>query len=396
MSNSNNVPLGYRFGATYVGIRNRPADDLAFLISDHPASAAGVFTRNQVRAAPVEVSARHLAKSGGEARAILCNAGNANCATPTMNAVARRTVRAAAQAVQVTPEQILVCSTGVIGEPLDADKITGVLPELFAAAAPEGFEAAAKAILTTDTVHKVAYAAVETPEGVVRIAGMAKGAGMIQPDMATMLGFVFTDAEIRPKPLAKMLRAAVEDSFNSISVDSDTSTNDTVFLLANGASGVRLKGAARAAFEQALAKVCEELAVQIVRDGEGAKKLLTIYVEGAASDKAAKKIARAIANSPLVKTALAGADPNWGRILPAAGKAGVAFDPAKVDIFVNGFQVCAKGMRAEFDEPEVQRSMEGAESVVRFHLRGKGRGQARFFTCDLTEGYIKINAEYRT
>ena len=178
--------------------------------------------------------------------------------------------------------------------------------------------------------------------------------------------------------------------------DSDTSTNDTGFLLANGASGVKPKGETRRAFERALGKVCEDLAVQIVRDGEGARKLLTIYVEGAAGDRDAKAMARSIGNSPLVKTALAGADPNWGRILPAAGKAGVAFDPAKVDVFVNGFQVCKSGMRADFDEPEVQKSMEGDESVVRMHIRGKGKGQARFFACDLTEDYVKINAEYRT
>lgn len=390
------LPKGFRFAAAYAGIRKKQKDDLAVMISDVPASAAGVFTRNQVRAAPVDLTARHLEKSGGSAQIIVCNAGNANCATPTMHKVAKQTAQAAAKAAGVKTSQTLICSTGVIGEPLDVDKITCRLEALVGEAAPLGFDAAAGAIMTTDTVPKAAYAEVETPEGTVRIVGMAKGSGMIQPNMATMLGFLFTDAEIGPKPLKKLLRAAVDDSFNSISVDSDTSTNDTVLILANGASGLRVRGETRELFADALRRVCEDLAVQIVRDGEGAKKLLSIYVEGAASDKDARKMAREIANSPLVKTALAGADPNWGRILPAAGKAGVAFDPAKVDIFVNGFQVCEKGMRADFDEPEVQQSMEGPESVVRFHIRGKGNGQARFFTCDFTEGYIKINAEYRT
>jgi len=390
------LPQGFRFAATYAGIRKKKNDDLALMISDRPAAAAGVFTQNQVRAAPVEVSAKHLAKTGGVARAIICNAGNANCATPTMNAVARETCRATAKTLSVKTSEILVCSTGVIGEPLDGSLIAGELETLAEIAEPGGFEAAAKAIMTTDTAHKVATAEVRTAEGTIRIAGMTKGAGMIQPNMATMLGFLFTDADLGPKPLTKMLRSAVDGSFNSISVDSDTSTNDTVFLLANGASQVRPTGIAREAFEKALAKVCEDLAVQIVRDGEGAKKLLRIYVDGAASDRDAKKLAREIANSPLVKTALAGADPNWGRILPAAGKAGVPFDPSKVDIYVNGFRVCMRGTRADFNEDEVQKTMEEPESVVRFHLRGKGRGQARFFTCDLTEEYIRINAEYRT
>ena len=390
------LPQGFRFASTYAGIRKKRADDLALLISDRPAAAAGVFTQNQVRAAPVELSRKHLEKSGGKARAIVCNAGNANCATPTMNAVARETCQATAKTLGIKTSEVLVCSTGVIGEPLDGSLITAKLESLAAIAEPGGFEAAAKAIMTTDTVQKIATAEVRTAEGTIRIAGMTKGSGMIQPNMATMLGFLFTDAELGPKPLGKMLRTAVNGSFNSISVDSDTSTNDTVFLLANGASGVRPKGIAREAFEKALAKVCEDLAVQIVRDGEGAKKLLRIYVDGAANDREAKKLAREIANSPLVKTALAGADPNWGRILPAAGKAGVKFDPNKVDIYVNGAQVCSRGMRADFSEAEVQKTMEEPESVVRFHLRGKGRGQARFFACDLTEAYIRINAEYRT
>ncbi|MEZ5365485.1 MAG: bifunctional glutamate N-acetyltransferase/amino-acid acetyltransferase ArgJ [Bryobacterales bacterium] len=391
-----NVPLGYRFAAGYAGVRKKKLDDLALLVSDEPASAAGVFTQNQVRAAPVLRSEKHLASSGGVARAIIVNAGNANCATPDGDQVARKMAQAAAKLVKAPREQILVSSTGVIGEPLPVAKIEDKLPTLFEALSPDNFEKAARAIMTTDTVPKTAFAEVETDDGVIRIAGMCKGSGMIMPNMATMLGYVFTDAEIRPGALKRMLQDAADQTFNCISVDSDTSTNDTVFLMANGASGVNPKGADRERFAKALEKVCLDLALAIVRDGEGATKLLSIYVEGAPSDAAAKKIAREIGNSPLVKTALAGADPNWGRILPAAGKAGVKFDPADVDIFLNGHRVCERGMRSDFVEAEVQKTMEGPESVVRFHIRGKGRGQARFFTCDFTEAYIKINAEYRT
>ena len=390
------TPLGYRFAAGYAGIRKKQKDDLALMVSDEPASAAGVFTQNQMRAAPVLRSQKHLKASGGLARAIIVNAGNANCATPDGDQVARKMAQATSKLVRCPREQVLVSSTGVIGEPLPVAKIEDKLPKLWESLTPDSFERAAGAIMTTDTVPKTAWAEIETDDGVIRIAGMSKGAGMIMPNMATMLGYVFTDADIRPGPLQRMLKDAVDQTFNCISVDSDTSTNDTVFLLANGASGVSPRGKDRDAFVKALEKVCLELALAIVRDGEGATKLLSIYVEGAASDADAKKMAREIANSPLVKTALAGADPNWGRILPAAGKAGVKFDPADVDIFLNGHRVCERGMRSDFVEAEVQKTMEGSESVVRFHIRGKGRGQARFFTCDFTEAYIKINAEYRT
>ena len=390
------TPLGYRFAAGYAGVRKNRADDLALMVSDDPASAAGVFTQNQVRAAPVLRSEKHLSASGGVARAIIVNAGNANCATPDGDRVARKMAQATSKLVRCPREQVLVSSTGVIGEPLPVVKIEERLPSLWEELSPGSFERAARAIMTTDTTPKTASAEIETDDGVIRIAGMSKGAGMIMPNMATMLGYVFTDAEIRPGVLQRMLKEAVDQTFNCITVDSDTSTNDTVFLLANGASGVRPRGKDRERFVKVLEKVCLELALAIVRDGEGATKLLSIYVDGAPSDAGAKKIAREIANSPLVKTALAGADPNWGRILPAAGKAGVKFDPSDVDIFLNGHRVCERGMRAEFVEEEVQQTMEGPESVVRFHIRGKGRGQARFFTCDFTEDYIKINAEYRT
>jgi len=393
---NNRVPSGYRFASCYAGIRKKQADDLTLIVSDGPAAAAAMFTTNLVRAAPVTVTAEHLRKSGGVCRAILANAGNANCATPTMERVARATAKAAANLLGARREEILLASTGVIGEPLDEKRITQAMPVLQERLSAENFGASARAIMTTDTVAKTAYTAFETRDGVVRLAGMAKGSGMIHPRMATMLVFLFTDAEIGPRPLGKMLGAAVGNSFNRISVDGDTSTNDTIYLLANGASGVRLRKRDLPAFESALEEITQQLAVAIVRDGEGARRLLTIEVEGARDDAAAERIARAIANSPLVKTALAGADPNWGRILSSAGASGVSFDPSKVDVAINGHRVCRRGIRAEFNERDVQASMEKPDSAVLFHIRGSGKGQAKFWTCDLTQEYIQINAEYRT
>ena len=390
------TPLGYRFAAGYAGIRKNPDDDLALMVSDVPATVAGVFTQNQVCAAPVRVSIEHLEKSGGVCRAIVANAGNANCATPTMNKVARATARGAAKLMKVPRQQILLASTGVIGEPLDENLILKALPELHQNLAPERFEACAAAIMTTDTYPKTASVEVETRNGIVHVAGMAKGAGMIQPNMATMLSFIFTDAAFEARTLSRMLRTAVERSFNRISVDGDTSTNDTVLLLANGASDIQPKGAERARVQDALNRVAEELAVGIVGDGEGSKKVLTIDIEGASSNAAAVRLARAIANSPLVKTALAGADPNWGRIISSAGASGVKFDPAKVDIHLNGHLICRRGVRADLSEADVQPTMELDESTVKFRIRGAGKGKARFWTCDLTKEYIEINADYRT
>jgi glutamate N-acetyltransferase/amino-acid N-acetyltransferase len=390
------LPLGFRFASTYAGIRKRQADDLTFIVSDVEAAAAAVFTQNAVRAAPVTLTAEHLKKSKGRCRAIVANAGNANCATSTMGKVAKATAVAASKLLGVPSHQILLASTGVIGEPLDPRKIIDQLPDLYRRLAPEGFESSARAIMTTDTVPKVAYAELKTDIGTIRLAGMAKGSGMIHPRMATMLAFLFTDADIEAAPLQKILRSVVGRTFNCISVDSDTSTNDTVYLLANGQSGVRVKSHHRAAFEAALRLIAEQLAVAIARDGEGARKLLTIDVEGAANDSDAQRLARAIANSPLVKTALAGADPNWGRILSSAGAGSIPFDPAKIDIRLNGHLVCRRGCRANFSEEKVQASMEASECMLHFRIGGSGKGKARFWTCDMTEAYIRINAEYRT
>ena len=390
------LPKGYRFAAGYAGIRKQQSDDLALMVSDRPASAAGVFTRNCVRAAPVDVSAESLRRSSGKARAIVANAGNANCATPNMAAVAAATAVAAANVASVPQEHILLASTGVIGESFGESVIPSMLPTLWQALDRTQFEACARAIMTTDTVPKVRSCRIDTEQGPVRLAGMAKGAGMIMPDMATMLSFVFTDADIEPALLHSMLVSAVDQSFNCITVDSDTSTNDTVFLLANGASGVRIEAGRHEAMQNALDQLTRDLAIDIARDGEGASKLAQITVAGAAGCVEAKTIAMAIANSPLVKTALAGADPNWGRILGAAGKAGVPFDPQLADIHVNGVQVCKAGMRADFDEDPVQRSMEADDIQIELRLSGGGGSSAVVWTCDFTESYIRINADYRT
>ncbi len=390
------LPKGYRFAAGNAGIRKQPSDDLALMVSDRPASAAGVFTRNCVRAAPVDVSAESLRRSSGKARVIVANAGNANCATPNMAAVAEATAVAAANLASAPQEQILLASTGVIGESFGESVIPGKLPKLWQALDRTQFEACAQAIMTTDTVPKVRSCRIDTDQGPVRLAGMAKGAGMIMPDMATMLSFVFTDADIEPALLHSMLVSAVGQSFNCITVDSDTSTNDTVFLLANGAAGVRIDGGRQGPFQDALDRLTRELAIDIARDGEGASKLAQIIVTGAAGSAEAKTIAMAIANSPLVKTALAGADPNWGRILGAAGKAGVPFDPQLADIHVNGVQVCKAGMRADFDEAPVQQSMEADDIQIELCLSGGGGSSAVVWTCDFTESYVRINADYRT
>jgi glutamate N-acetyltransferase/amino-acid N-acetyltransferase len=390
------LPLGYLYSATYAGIRQAEKDDLALIVSGMPASAAAVFTQNRVQAAPVRLSRRNLQRSGGLAGAVLVNAGNANCATRTGDAVALATSKAAAKLLKLPPVQVLPASTGVIGVELDPAKITIALPRLAAGLAPHRFDDAARAIMTTDLVPKTASVEVKLRRGTVRIAGMTKGSGMIQPMMATTLGFVLTDADIPPALLRAILKRSVERSYNRLSVDGDTSTNDTLLLLANGASGVRPDPPERRKFEEAVAQVMESLAQAIARDGEGARKFVTIRVAGTNTDDGAARIARAIANSPLVKTAIAGSDPNWGRILSAAGNAGVSFDPSKTDIRLQQVLVCRGGLAADFQEAELKQKLDAAECEIAVTVRGKGKGEARFWTCDLTEGYIRINASYRT
>jgi len=384
-----NMPKGFRYAARYAGIRKVAKDDLALIVSDTPAACAAVFTRNRVVAAPVVLSRTNLRVSRGRMRAILINAGNANCATRTGEAVAQRSVQAVAGALGIRPIEVLLSSTGVIGVELDASKIVDTMPVLAASLSAANFQEVAHAIMTTDTVAKVAFGELRG----IQIVGCTKGSGMIQPNMATTLGFVMTDARLSPAELRPILKRAIASTYNRISVDGDTSTNDTVAVLANGASGVKpsLK-----AFEGALTSVLAALAEQIARDGEGARKLITIDVEGAPTDAAAEKMARAIANSPLVKTAIAGSDPNWGRIITAAGYSGVVFDPRKTDIDMQGLPVCRGGLAADFSEAELAAKLDAKECSIRVMIRGNGKGKARFWTCDFTEGYIKINGSYRT
>jgi glutamate N-acetyltransferase/amino-acid N-acetyltransferase len=304
--------------------------------------------------------------------------------------------RSIANRLKLRQSEVLVASTGVIGVELNYALIDKALPRLIASLGEDRFNDVSHAIMTTDLVAKEAFGEVKLRRGTVRIAGMTKGSGMIQPRMATTLGFVMTDANIPAAKLRGILTRATERSYNRISVDGDTSTNDTVVLLANGCSGVRPDPKELAAFEEGVATVMESLARQIAKDGEGARKLVTIDVAGTATEDAAARIARSIANSPLVKTAIAGSDPNWGRILSAAGNAGVAFDPSRVDITMQDVAVCHGGLAAKFSEESLKQRLDRPECTIHFQIRGKGKGRARFWTCDLTEGYIRINASYRT
>lgn len=389
-------PLGYRFAATYAGIRKDSREDLGLIVSDQPASAAAVFTTNRVQAAPVRISKQHLRASRGRVSAIVVNAGNANCATRSGDEVALASCRAVAKHLKVPVAQILPASTGVIGVELDSALIVNAVPALFEDLLESRFPDVAHSMMTTDTQPKIAHAEVALKGGEVVIAGMTKGSGMIHPNLATTLGFVMTDAAISPIHLRQMLVRAVEHSYNRLSVDGDCSTNDMVVLMANGASGIRPSERERRSMEESLCLVMEDLAEQIARDGEGATKLITIRVVGAADEEAATKIARSIATSALVKTAIAGSDPNWGRILSAAGQAGVDFDPNRADIYLQGVQVCASGVAAEFSETQLKTRLDDRECLIRFELKGDGKGETRFWTCDLTENYVKINASYRS
>ena len=389
------LPLGYRYAAAHAGIRKDRRDDLALIVSDVTASAAGVFTTNLVQAAPVVLSKANLKTSRGKASVIVVNAGNANCATRTGSKVALDTCKAVAKALKIPVEHVLPASTGVIGVELDGSKITSAMPSLVRSLSGD-FEAVARAILTTDLVPKRAAARVATKGGVVTLSGMTKGSGMIHPLMATTLGFVMTDAKLTPADLKPILQRATARSFNRLSVDGDMSTNDTIFLLANGASGSALTAKEKNLFEEALTHLLEDLAIQIARDGEGATKLITIDVIGTRTEADAEKIARAIANSPLVKTAIYGNDANWGRILAAAGYAGVKFNPADANIDLQSITVCRGGLAAKYDEEVLKHMLNTPDIRIEFRLNGNGKGCARFFTCDFTEGYIKINASYRS
>ena len=391
-----NLPLGFRYAAAYAGIRKDERDDVGLIVADQPAQAAAVFTRNVVQAAPVQLARKRLRNSGGKVAAILVNAGNANCATRTGMQVAVASTKAVAAALKLEAEQVLPASTGVIGVELDPAPLIAAVPKLVAELSPDGFEKVARAMMTTDTRMKVANEDVLLKRGTVRIAGMTKGSGMIHPNMATTLTFVMTDAVLPAGTLRRMLSAGIATSFNSLSVDGDMSTNDVAALLASGASKVKPFGRDLNAVAAALTRVLESLAEQIAADGEGARKLVLIETAGFPTDGEARQAARAIANSPLVKTAIAGSDPNWGRILSAAGYSGASFDPSKVDIHVQDMLVCRGGLAVDMDENAIKRKLDEHKVSIRLEVKRGGKGRARFYTCDLTEGYIRINGSYRT
>jgi glutamate N-acetyltransferase / amino-acid N-acetyltransferase len=395
------LPRGFRFAATACGLKKTGALDFAILSSDVPASAAGVFTQNLVVAAPVLISKAHLRASKGRMRAVVVNAGNANCATgPAGHAAAVRTVGETAKRLGCKPEEVFVCSTGVIGVPLQVDKILRAVPLLarHRRASARSFAEVSLAICTTDTRPKTAAASFKMGGKRIHMVGCAKGAGMIHPNMATTLAFVTTDAEIAPSLLQKTLREVTSRTFNSISIDGDTSTNDALLVLANGEAGapaIKSGSKAHRDFASALEEVCHSLAVQIVADGEGAQRVIEIDVRGAKTEAAAKRIAATIATSPLVKTAFAGADPNWGRVFAAAGRAGVPFDPARVDITMAGIPVLRRGQPLDFNERAASNRLLADHVPIVMHLHA-GPATARYWTCDFTAEYVRINASYRT
>jgi glutamate N-acetyltransferase/amino-acid N-acetyltransferase len=394
------TPTGFRAAAVAAGIKKADgALDLALIFAEAPeTTAAGVFTTNRVAAAPVVLSRESLRRSGGRARAVTVNSGNANACTGRAGLrVSRETARAAAKALGVSASEVLVASTGVIGVPLKLELILNRLATLQESLSVENASAVARAIMTTDTFPKSCVLRTKVGRGTIHLAGVAKGAGMIHPRLATMLSFITTDAGVAPPLLQKMLRAAVDVSFNCLTVDGDTSTNDSVIVLASGLSGVPIRAGSKAAgvFLAGLTELCQTLARMIARDGEGAKKLVTVEVCGGKTRADADRVARAIANSPLVKTAVAGGDPNWGRILCAAGYSGADFDPAKVDIRVNSLLLCRRGLDAAFDETAAKRELDQKEVTLRLDLH-QGKAAARIWTCDFTHDYITINASYRT
>ncbi|MDX1614764.1 MAG: bifunctional glutamate N-acetyltransferase/amino-acid acetyltransferase ArgJ [Candidatus Promineifilaceae bacterium] len=395
-------PLGFRAGAAASGLKKKAQLDLAVLLSDGDCAAAGTFTRNQVVAAPVTLDQETLAAHGERIRGVVANAGNANACTGSAGlTVARQMQAAAAAAVGVEPEQFLVLSTGVIGVPLPLEKVRDGLRIVTRGLAPDGGAAMAKAIMTTDTQPKHLAIRLDLPEGPVTLGGIAKGSGMIHPNMATMLAVITSDVGATPAELHSLLLPAVQQSFNAISVDGDTSTNDTVLILANGASGVELEDpAVKAQFAHALNYLSVELAKMIVRDGEGVSKFVEIRIEGAPDDAAARAVAQTVATSPLVKTALAGSDANWGRILAAAGRAGVPFDQYQVDLWVGNpgaatLRLVADGMPTAYAEADAAAIF--AQTAINVGLKlGAGPGTAVMWTGDLTHDYITINADYRT
>ena len=387
---------GYRTAAVRCGIKT-DALDLALIVSDTVASAAGVFTTNRAVAAPVVVSREHLELSGGLARAVAVNSGCANACTGDVGMTAARDMAAAvATSIGCPIEQALVASTGVIGLALEIDKIKSGITAAAGALDRSSHHAAAEAIMTTDPSPKETAVRVHTPSGSFVVGGMVKGSGMIEPMMATMLGFVTTDASIDPVRLRQALVSVTDETFNAITVDGECSTNDSVFLLANGASGVEVDDRIYPLFLAGLRQVCSVLAREIVRGGEGATKLVAIHVTGASTPEEAKRAARAIANSPLVKTALHGGDPNWGRLVAVAGRAGVEFELSRARVRIGPAVLYENNTVWAEREPDAADHLKGDELDVEVHLGTPGDSDATVWTCDLSAEYVRINADYRT
>jgi len=392
------IPQGFRFAAMYTGIKqDKTRADMTFIASDRPASAAGVFTQNLVCAAPVVLDRSRVPSE--KIQAIVVNSGNANACTGERGLQdAQQMARWAAEAVGAEEDGALVMSTGIIGHFLPMDTIENGIKKITKKLKDDekSLIAAAKGIMTTDTHHKLFSKQVTLEDGtVVNIAGMAKGAGMIAPNMATFLGVVLTDAVLDGKSAQKLLKKIVHTTFNCITVDGHTSTNDSLLLLANGAAGGQ-SAAKSKDFANALESICADLARSIADDGEGASHLVTINVKGLKTEADARHIARLVAESPLTKCALYGNDPNWGRIMSSAGYSGIPFDVKKATLHINGFLVFADGAPTDFDAAEVSKSMAANREIVIDLKFGEGRQSCRFWTCDLTTDYVHINADYHT
>jgi glutamate N-acetyltransferase / amino-acid N-acetyltransferase len=390
------APEGFRAAGVPAGIKSA-GPDVALIISDYPAHAAAVFTTNRVQAAPIQVCREHLSASQGQARAIVVNSGNANACTGTRGLEdARRMAALTAGALGIPAEQVLVASTGIIGHPLPMEKLEAGIAAAAAALDRDAGPAAA-AIMTTDLVPKVAAVQVEIDGRPVRVGGICKGSGMIGPHLATMLAFLTTDANVWPEVLSPALAAVAARTFNCTTVDGDTSTNDTLAILANGCSGVSVRPGSPAlkAFEAALEQVCTELAKALARDGEGATKLIEIHVQGTRTVADAHRIAMSMANSPLVKTAFFGNDPNWGRLMMAAGRAGVRFDPSRAALWIGDVQLVQSGEPLPFDHTQAVTALKQPEVTTTLEL-AEGAATARVWTCDFSYDYVRINAEYHT
>jgi glutamate N-acetyltransferase/amino-acid N-acetyltransferase len=393
------LPEGFSFSAVTAGIKVSGRLDLSLIAAAAGTTAAAMFTRNRVVAAPVEVGRDALVASRGRVRAVIINSGNANCATgkPGLKAC-QRICRETAKLLGVRPEEVFPSSTGIIGVPLPAEKIIAKLPDLIAnrASTEAGISQLAKAIMTTDTRPKLTSTQFHVGKSTINLTGVAKGSGMIHPQLATMLVYVLTDVNATPVQLKRLLREACDESFNCISVDGDTSTNDTVLLLTSGESGASLKTPKiRDQFSVALRQVCQSLADQIVADGEGVQHIIRLHVEEAKSRDEALRVARAIAHSLLVKTAWAGADPNWGRILSAAGACGLPLDPNRIDIYIGKQRVCRNGVSHPFEEARAHHDLSQPQCDIRLILR-RGNASIIFQTTDLTAEYVRINADYST